>query len=680
MQYSETLPTLPSRKVLFGVAAFFFLLTFTVYGASLRNGFALLDDGLLIYENNAIREISLTNLKAIFTSYDPELYIPLTFLSYQFDYLIGGYNPVIYHTTNLLLHTLNVLLVTWIVFLLAGRPWVALFVGTFFAIHPLHIETVAWAAARKDLLSTFFFLLSLLLYLYYLYNLYNPSNPRRLLYILSLLFFLFGLLSKVTILTLPLILLLVEWWFRPSSPSIQAPAPVQALRRILPFFILSLLFGVIALGGKRALVMSLTFFETFLLACKSIALSLGKIFFPINLSLFYPQLTPITFTSAEFLIPTIFIVAVFLVALASFLPQYTPVPELRSVRGTASILKTVPSALLFGVAWFLITLTPSLLTFAKGGENIFVTSDRYAYLPSIGILFLVSFLFTKFLEAPTKLKVQRQRRMSSLCAASAIVLIFSALTLRQSLLWGNHVALFEHVARLSPEFYLSHIHLGVSYRLAGKLDKAEAAFKEALRLRPLGNTHGALAQVYAQQEDLGTAIVEFKKGIALDPRDYELHHGLGQVYALQHRFDEALAEFEQALALMPLPETQYLKLARRASARRDIVLERIGILYGERGMHERAVEYYEAALKENPYFADAHYNLAVALGNLGREEEAITHYEEAARLEPRHLKARVNLALLLGKRGEKLRAITLLREVLKEDPANAIAKEALRKL
>lgn len=688
---------LPSKRVLLTTIAGFFLLTFAVYGASLRNGFALLDDGLLIFENNAIREISLETLKAIFTSYDPELYIPLTFLSYQVDYLVGGYNPVMYHLTNLLLHTFNVLLVTWIVFLLARLQWVAVFVGTFFAVHPLNVETIVWAAARKDLLSTFFFLASLLAYLRYHYRANKlaskPANESTItsgrgFYVASLALFLLGLLSKVTALTLPLVLLLCEWCLRRGKVS--GTLSKRFLTPFLPFFALSLLFAFIALGGKRELVTSLTFAETFLLSCKSIALSLWHILFPLHLSLLYPQLTPVTIASFEFLIPIVIALLLLLPALFGISP--TPIVGLRERRNFqyVNILKVRTLTALgsgkakqqwaFGILFFLITLAPNLLTFAKGGENIFVTSDRYSYLPSIGILFALGTLLMHFLEAPTRMQVVKQRRVSVLLGTSIVALTFAVLTIRQSLLWGRNVALFEHVARLSPDFYLSHIHLGVSYRLAGKLDKAAEAFKEALRLRPLGNTHGAVAQVYAQQNKLPEAIAEFELGIVLDPSDYELHHGLGQVYALQGRFDEALAEFEKALELMPQAPNPYLKLARRAGARRDIVLERIGILYGEKGEHERAIEYYRKALEENPFFADAHYNLAVALGNLREEKDAISHYERAIELEPKHIKARVNLALLLGKRGNKLRAITLLREALAEDPLNAIAKEALRKL
>jgi len=153
-----------SRSTILWITGAFFVLTFALYGSSLSNSFVRWDDGMLIYENPAIREITPSTLKTVFTSYDPELYIPLTFMSYQVDYALGGTNPTIYHAQNLFWHTLNALLVAGFILLLSRRKWIALLCGVLFAIHPLHTEAVAWASARKDVLSTFFFLVSLISY------------------------------------------------------------------------------------------------------------------------------------------------------------------------------------------------------------------------------------------------------------------------------------------------------------------------------------------------------------------------------------------------------------------------------------------------------------------------------------------------------------------------------------
>src|SRR3989344_4256763 len=183
----------------------FFLLAMLIYGSSLGNGFVQWDDGLLIYENPAIRGITWTNLKTIFTTYDPELYIPLTLFTYQVDYLIAGTHAAFYHFHALILHTLNVLLVLWFLKRLTGKTALAVVIGLVFMVHPLHTEAVAWSSARKDLLATMFFLLSIIAYMRY------REAEKKLLYSASLCAFLLGLLAKVTVLTLPAVLLLFDW-------------------------------------------------------------------------------------------------------------------------------------------------------------------------------------------------------------------------------------------------------------------------------------------------------------------------------------------------------------------------------------------------------------------------------------------------------------------------------------
>ena len=161
MDRPSSFPALPDRRVVLKVILGFLAAGFLMYGFSLGNEFVRFDDGMLITENPAVRVINAASLKAIFTHFDPELYIPLTLMSYQLDFLLGGADPLMYHLTNLVLHIFNALLVSWLVYAISkGRPGVALLAGFLFLAHPLHTEAVAWASARKDVLSAFFFLSS----------------------------------------------------------------------------------------------------------------------------------------------------------------------------------------------------------------------------------------------------------------------------------------------------------------------------------------------------------------------------------------------------------------------------------------------------------------------------------------------------------------------------------------
>lgn len=258
-------PPLPSRPLLWWIIGAFFLILLIIYGSSLTNDFVRWDDGLLIYENPAIRSITPSTLKTIFTSYDPELYIPLTFFSYQIDYLIGGTHAAIYHAQNLLWHTLNALLVALLLWRLTRQGWPSLFGGLLFALHPLNTETVAWSSARKDVLSTFFFLVSLLSYLSY------RTQKKRSAYAFSLLSFTLGLLSKVTVITLPVVLFLFDFREHRRWSG-------KMLVEKIPYLLLSVLFAVIATAGKSGVLSASTLSEKILLSLRGASCSTSKSF------------------------------------------------------------------------------------------------------------------------------------------------------------------------------------------------------------------------------------------------------------------------------------------------------------------------------------------------------------------------------------------------------------------
>ena len=250
-----------------------FLVPLLVYFPVLRSDYVAYDDELLLVDNVKAQGVTWENVKQAFTTYDPELYIPLTILSYQVEYsIIGWWNSAVSHGVSLAIHLMNVLLVYWLMrLLLQNSPFAAFAVALLWAIHPLNVEAVAWAAARKDLLSGFFFLCTLILYL-------------RSLRLTSYVSFLLGLLAKVSIAPLPLVLFLLEWFIHPLL--FKGEGRVRVLRRISPYFLLSLLFVVIALLGKKAQVHTLG--TTLLAPFIAIPFYLQKLFIPTGLSILYP--------------------------------------------------------------------------------------------------------------------------------------------------------------------------------------------------------------------------------------------------------------------------------------------------------------------------------------------------------------------------------------------------------
>lgn len=635
MAPDAVLPDLPSWKIVAAIVVGFFALTLGIYGQSLSNEFVRWDDGMLIYENPSIREITPRSLKHIFTSYDPELYIPLTFLTYQIDYQISGTNPFLYHLDNLVLHTLNALFVAWLLYLLSRRKWLALLCGILFAVHPLHTEAVEWASARKDVLSTFFYLSSLVAYVRY-----QGSHSKRM-YWLSVALCLLGLLSKVMVITLPVVLLLIDdlrgrkWWSK------------EALLEKIPFAFLAILFGIIGVLGKTQVVGSSSMLAKILMAGKSAVFYIGKILVPTHLSLLYPYTKEITPASPDFFVPML--ICLMIAAGALFVRFRTRAREI-----------------FFGLALFAVTVAPTFLNFAKGGEtDVYFASDRYAYLPSVGILFAVGILVSICLE---KLGANRLRslRWPGLVISGLMVAVFCFLSYRQSLVWADTESLFLNVLKEYPESsYVAHNNLGNVYRLRNELDRAIDEYQQAISIRPNVRTLSNLGATYRKKNMFPEALEAYARALTLAPNSPIAHYGLGIVYAAQGRNTEARAEYEKAIVLDPKYEEAHANL---------------GTLALEEENPEMAINHYLKALEINPYLIEAQYNLGNAYLQIQKIEEAKKAYLEAIRLQPTFTQAHINLGQIFAATGDRDGAIKQFKDILKYDPTNAIAKSALRQL
>jgi protein O-mannosyl-transferase len=628
---AEPLPRLPALKTVLLIVLAFFAATFAIYGHSLRNDFVRWDDGMLVYENPAIREISPRSLAYIFTHYDPELYIPLTFLTYQIEYQLGGQGAFIYHFNNLLLHTLNALLTAWFVFLLGRRKWLALLCGLLFAVHPLHAEAVEWVSARKDVLSTFFFLFSVIAYMHW-----REDRIKRLL-LFSLAAFAFGLVSKVMVITLPVILLLIDWKERRRIS-------LRMLTEKIPYIAVAGVFGVIAVLGKTGVIQSSTLSAKILMACKSAVFYLEKLLWPTKLSLLYPYVKPITLSSPDFFIP----IGV-LIALAVF-AWWT----LRWGRGVV-----------FGLAFYLVTVAPTFINFAKGGElDVYFASDRYAYIPSIGIFYAVAWLAWTLLERYRAADDDRPRLFQVI--GGVMILVFAVVAFRQSFVWRNTETLFQNVLAQYPESsHVAHNNLGNVYRLRGELDQAVDEYKQAIAIRPHAKTISNLGATYRRQGLLTEAHAEYQKALTIHAGSREAHLGLGLVLLAEKRYADAEARFREAARIDPTYEEAFTNL---------------GVALLNQGKTQEAITAYRQAIEVNPYFPDARYNLAVALESTGQAEEALHEYLLVIRMVPTVIPARINAALLQHRLGQVEQARRLFEEILRLDPANRAARSALQQM
>lgn len=621
---SFSLPLLPRGPRLAAVVLAFFALGLLVYGKSLGNGFVRWDDGLLITENPLIRAITPRTVAGMFSTFDPELYIPLTFLTYAFDFAVGGTQPFIYHFHSLVLHIFNALLLAWLLFLVFRRDWVALLGGAVFLLHPLNVEAVAWASARKDVLSTFWFLMTVLTYLY------ARDRGGRWLPIFSVACFLLACLSKVVVITLPLLLLLLD-------DLLGRPRSVRMLTDKLAYVALSVVFGLVAVLGKTGVLAQSTLAEKVLMAGKSAGFYLRMFLWPTGLSVVYPYIGEVSAAKPEFWIPPL--ILLILLACACLLRRRTRVA-------------------FFALAFYLVAVSPSFINFAKGDNDLYFASDRYAYLPMLGLVVGACGLFAWV--------AARIRRPMPVAAVGAVAcLACAALTVRQSLTWADTKSLFLHAIDLYPESYVAHANLANAYRREGDDASAIAAFEKSVAIRAHPRTLSNLGAVQRKLGQLDAAQATYDRALAVDPRSPDAHFGLGLLREAQGHIDDALAEYRKTVEIEPLYEQAH---------------SNIGTLLLKRGDTDGAVAAFRAAIAANQLFPDARYNLGVALTRAGDTEGAIASYAQAIGIDPTMVSARLNLGVLLYNSGDTEAARRQFLEVLRLDPGNAGATKALRQI
>ncbi len=578
------------------IALFIVLTCLLLYGPSLANKFVSLDDTLLITQNPAVQAFTPQTVKRAFTTYDPELYVPLTLVSYQIENALFGLRPGVFHSTNLLLHTLNALLVFAGVYLLLKRKGVAAATAILFAVHPLHTEAVLWAAARKDLLSTFFFLSSLCAYLSW------RDREDYGLFLLSIVLFVLGLLSKVTVVTLPVVLLMIDW-------KRQRPM-VQAVREKWPFWLFAVVFGIVALFGKREVLASSGVWMNFLLACKSTLFYLWHIFFPVGFTVLYPQLAPVTILSWEFALPVIALLLI-----------------LALIVGCLRRLPIVS----FCLAFFLLTLVPNFTNFVKAGVT-YVASDRYAYIPSIGIFLLVAIAVSHLYQRRPFGSVGA-RALDILMACVFVGLVGIARTQAQT--WRDSEALYRHALSVVPSA-VAYNNLGDFLMKTDREDEAKGYFEAAISLDPSYQyAYNNLGNYERERGDYDAAMRIYRQAIGMlgagPVRDIEYlapYYYLGEVLELTGKTDEGLQQFQAAVQRAPARAEPYYNL---------------GLQYEKIDRLDAAADAYKKAVQFDAGYVPAQYHLAGLLAQQGKLKEAEAALEAVVRINPGYEEAMKHL-------------------------------------
>jgi Tfp pilus assembly protein PilF len=641
-------------KVFVGLALV--MLTVLVYCPSFDYPFTHFDDDHYVTQNEHVQAgLSAAGFRWAFTTFDCGNWHPLTWLSLQLDASLygkdknGALNAGGFHVTNVLLHAASTLLLFLVLAWMTVRVWPSAMVAALFALHPLHVEPVAWVAERKGLLSAFFWMLTLAAYVYYV------RRPSVLRYLLVALALILGLMAKPLALTLPAVLLLLDYWplkrvawgERQGASEEHSPAatghwrPATLLLEKLPLVIVALGWFAIAYMAQSG-VGALPSFEQYPLPVRiwngleAYVIYLGKTVWPIHLAPFYPH--PGAAISVGWAIAAGLLLAVI----------------------TALVL--VPGRrwpyLAVGWLWYLITLVPMIGLVQIGGHGM---ADRYTYVPLIGLFLLLTWGAIDLAAA------WRLPRFWLLAGAGMVLFACVATTWTQLAYWKTDGQLWEHALAVTQNNAMAHNNLGMEYFRQDRKPAAEAEFEKAVKINPkVVLFHHNLASLL---RDLGRpeeAAAEFSKAIALNAEDVVLRYNLASVLRDLGRDEEALDEYHTAIKLdpnHPVPHNDFGNLLRdlgrwaeaQSEFQRASELDPayasphvgVGNVFADQGQREEAIAEYRRAVELNPKGAVLHNNLALALQTDGRLGEAQTEFRKAADLGYPQAAARLKTCALL---------------------------------
>jgi tetratricopeptide (TPR) repeat protein len=626
------------------MSAFLFLATLAVYSQVGHFDFVNFDDPEYVTSNPHVRAgITPANAAWAFTSREAANWFPLTRLSHMLDYQMFGLRGGWHHLTNVLLHALAALLLFAFLDGSTGRRWPSAWVAMIFALHPLHVESVAWVAERKDSLSAVFGLLALWSYVRYVER---PATRRYLLVAMALAL---GLMAKPMLVTLPLVLLLVDVWplGRVTDMSWSRIAPL--LREKTPFFAMAAAAACVtylvqeaggAVRSSEAFPLGLRLEN----ALVTYIVYIAKMFWPARLAVFYPYPPEVPAWQAAG--AALALVAISIVAL-------------RSVRRFPYLA--------VGWFWYLVMLAPVIGLVQVGAQ---ARADRYTYMPMIGLTIMLAWGAADLAGRVPRAKPAVAALAGATCAACA------ALTWVQAGYWRDSRALFQHAVDVTEGNYLAHHNLGVALaETPGGLNQAIAHYQAALQIKPdYVRAHTDLGSALARLPGrLPDAIAEYRAALAIDPDLAIPHNNLGNALAQAGRWSEAISEYGAALRIDPdyadalhnMAEAQY----------------NFGLALAKDGHLSDAVPHFEAALRIQPDSAEAHNNLGVVLTELpGRRNEAIAQFQAALRIDPNYADAHINLGVALSAMpGRVPEAITQLEAAERTQP-DAEVRQTIERL
>ena len=650
------------------VCLFIVITVLAVYWQVGHHDFITYDDRAYVTDNPVVKSgLNLKSIKWAFTATHEHNWHPLTWLSHMLDCQIYGLNPRGHHFTSILFHIVNSILLFLIFRRMTKAIWESAFVAILFAIHPLHVESVAWVAERKDVLSTFFWMLTMGAYMLYVEN----PNVRR--YLLAVLLFALGLMAKPMLVTLPFVLFLLDYWplnrlqakqcavnntlkeeaktgkisqkskikktvssHEAQKLNFQWAAISRLIYEKIPFLLLSLISCILTVYAQQQLIQPLGAFPLSVRvgnALISYSHYLIHMIWPFKLALFYPH--PITLSLWQVMASCIFLVAVSSLAIV-----------------------TIQRFHYFAAGWFwyMGTLLPVIGIIQVATQAM---DDRYTYIPLIGIFIVIAWGTGDIMQ---RWKYKYKQVMLAL-AGGIIVSILLITTWMQAGYWKNSVTLYQHALNVTtkndlmhynmgvvlfeqgeiteaidhytaaiaidPYYVDAHLNLGDAWNKRGESDKAREHYAMVLNIEPQHlKAHLRLGNNFFEENKIEEAITHFSNAVKLDSGSAYGHIRLGDAFAASGQWDNAVKCYLEALAIEPDNASIYYNL---------------GNVYYKSGNVEEAVEYYSKALIISPSLKEGHNNLGNALMRSGRIKEAIDHFRESLRIDPDFDVASINL-------------------------------------
>jgi Tfp pilus assembly protein PilF len=592
--------------------------TAILYAPVLHFDFVNYDDPVCVVNNLHIRTVSWQSLGWCFQSTYANLWLPLTWMSHMLDFQLYGLRPGGHHATSLLLHIFNSTLLFVVLNRITKAFWRSAMVAALFAWHPLHVESVAWISERKDVLSAFFWMLTIWAYVRYAQDSKIQNARKKVFYALSLFFFALGLMAKPMLVTLPFVLLLLDWWpldrlqlnqgATPETTGTVAFRPVLRLvMEKLPFLVLSIIACAMTLRAASRALMPLAqipLLPRLVNALLSYFRYVEKMVWPQNLVAVYPN-DPV-WPGVEVMMAGVFLIVVSVAAIR--------------------LWKKRPFWLA-GWLWYLGILVPAIGLVHVGAQPM---ADHYTYLPSIGIFIILCW------EAYDIAIGWRGGRAILGLVAAAVLGACLVLSGRQLQHWRNSVTLFLHDLDVMPNSYMAHADYAAFLRDSFKLEQAQKECEAALRLAPNYSwAHNVLGGVFMMGGKYDKAEAELRTALRLEPRRLDVHLTLGRLALFRNLPVEAAAEYRSVLAFDITDPQAHCGL---------------GQALAMQGKLDEARAQYAEALRLSPRYAEAHFQLGVVLAMQHKPAEAIPQYQTALDLNIQPDRADVlnNLAWILA--------------------------------